>query len=96
METASDYLEGAKVVLEESHNMRPVNYSLYGSIVLFILLHIRYLLTYLSLMVGWFQVYLLFVSLIVYKRAKLRQDVDYGQQLRQQTVQVTRINSHYY
>ena len=65
-----DYLEGSKVVLEESHNMRPVNYSLYGSIVLFILLHIRYSTTYLSVMVGWFQLYLLFISLIVYKREK--------------------------
>ena len=36
------HLEGTRVVLEESSNVRPINYSLYGSIILFILLHIRY------------------------------------------------------
>ena len=34
--------EGSNVVLEESVNKRPINYSLYASIFLFILLHIRF------------------------------------------------------
>ena len=73
------YLEGSKVVLEESVNKRPINYSLYGSILLFILLHLRLpppinFIIFISL------------SLMVYKMSKQRQEVDYGQQLRQQRV----------